>query len=87
MGRAKYRQQSIGRSKSRGRSKSKGRQFYHCGKEGHMKRNCRGWKRLQNDGKNQKKEDDNKNTTITITAEDVMILSCEEDQCLYVEGH
>jgi hypothetical protein len=52
-----------------------------------MKRNCRDWKRLQNDGKNQKKEDDNKNTTITITAEDVMILSCEEDQCLYVEGH
>jgi gag-polypeptide of LTR copia-type/Zinc knuckle len=54
-GRAEYRQQSRGRSKSRGKSKSKGRQCYHCGKEGHIKRNCRAWKRLQNEGKNQKK--------------------------------
>ena len=31
-----------GRFKSRGKSQSKGRlTFYHCGKEGHMKRNCK----------------------------------------------
>jgi hypothetical protein len=33
------------------------------------------------------KEDDNKNITATLIAEDVVILSCEEDQCLHVEGH
>jgi hypothetical protein len=59
----------------------------HCGKEGHIKRNCRAWKRLHNKGKNQKKEDDNRNITATVTAEDVVILSCEENQCLHVEGH
>ena len=64
-----------GRGKSKGRSQSRGksserRKCYHCGKEGHMKRNCYAWKREQKEGKNQRK-DENKNTTAALSDEDV----------------
>ena len=64
-----------GRSKSRGpkghgRSPSQSKSTFrgachHCGKEGHMKKNCRVWKREQIEGNNQKK-DDTGNTIVVL---------------------
>ena len=65
-GRSKGRMSRPNNDISKGRSKSIGKDYacYHCGKQGHMKKNCRVWKREQNQG-NQKKEE-NKNTTASV---------------------
>ena len=73
---------SKGRSQSRGKS-SERRKCYHCGKEGHMKRNCYAWKRKQKEGKNQRK-DENKNTTAALSDEDVAVLFFGDEECLPV---
>ena len=86
-GRGKNREPK-GRGKSKGRSQSRGksserRKCYHCGKEGHMKRNCYAWKREQKEGKNQRK-DENKNTTAALSDEDVAVLFFGDEECLPV---
>ncbi|KAM1149991.1 hypothetical protein ACFX2B_030215 [Malus domestica] len=80
-----------GRSKSRGprghgwspsRSKSRFRGTCHnCGKEGHMKKKFRVWKREQREGNNHKK-DDTGNTTVVICGDVPEILSVGE--CLHM---
>ncbi|KAL9260610.1 Retrovirus-related Pol polyprotein from transposon TNT 1-94-like protein [Drosera capensis] len=42
---------------------------------------------VSNEGKNQKNDDDNKKTAVVLSTNEVVILSCEENQCLHVEGH
>ena len=80
-GRNKGRMSRPQNDKSRGRSKSRGKDYacYHCGKPGHMKKNCRVLKREQG---NQKKEE-SKNTTAPVTCsdEDVAIVV---EECLHV---
>ena len=46
-GRSKGKMSKPQNDKSRGRPKSRGKDYacYHCGKQGHMKKNCRVWKR------------------------------------------
>ena len=48
-----------------------------------MKRNCYAWKREQKEGKNQRK-DENKNTTATLSDEDVAVLFFGDEECLPV---
>ena len=91
-----------GRSKSRGpkghgmntnRSRSRFRgKCHHCGKEGHMKRHCRAWKREQNEGHNQRrnegdnqKREESNNTTAVLSSSEAEILSFEE--CLNMGHH
>ncbi|KAM1487717.1 hypothetical protein ACFX2I_001756 [Malus domestica] len=69
-----------GRSPSRSKSRFRGA-CHHCGKEGHMKKNCRVWKREQREGNNQKK-DDTGNTTAVICGDVPEILSVGE--CLHM---
>ncbi|KAM2683111.1 hypothetical protein EV1_044763 [Malus domestica] len=69
-----------GRSPSRSKSRFRGA-CHHCGKEGHMKKNCRVWKREQREGNNQKK-DDTGNTTAVICGDVPEILSV--GKCLHM---
>ena len=77
-----------GRSKSRsprhvksgGRSKSREmRKCYHCGKEGHLKRNCR---LLKQDNTDRRQEND-RNTSATVSGEDgeVTLVTHDADCC------
>ena len=67
-----------GRSQSRDRSQFKEtRKYFHCGKNGHLRRDCWHWNKEQNKGKYEKNESE-KNTTATMIAEDVVVLSIEE---------
>ncbi|KAA8523891.1 hypothetical protein F0562_010314 [Nyssa sinensis] len=74
---------SKGRSQSRGKSTEKGK-CYHCGKEGHLKRNCYAWKREQKEENNNQKKNEEKNTTATFEGDEVVVLSCGEEECLHV---
>ena len=61
--------------KSKGRLKERGKDYacYHCGKQGHMKKNYRVLNREQNQG-NQKKEENKKTTTpVTCSDEDIIV--------------
>ena len=80
-GRNKGRMSRPQNDKSRGRSKSRGKDYacYHCGKPGHMKKNCRVLKREQG---NQKKEE-SKNTTAPVTCSDEDVAVVVEE-CLHV---
>jgi transposase InsO family protein len=82
----KSRDKSKGRSKSRGRSIER-RKCYHCGKEGHMKRNCYAWKREQNKVDYTQRKDDEKNTTATCSGQDVVVLSYGAGDCLHIAGN
>ncbi|XP_048323873.2 retrovirus-related Pol polyprotein from transposon TNT 1-94 [Ziziphus jujuba] len=84
------RQQRGGRDRGRGRSKSRGRstdgrkssyKCYHCGLEGHMKKNCRKLLREQRLQGNQPKKDGE--TLVTCTGE-VALCSTEEETCLHI---
>ena len=82
-----------GCSKSRGRSKSRrGRiTFYHCGKPGHMKRECRIWKKEQKEQKsaspNQKSSNTNEGeTTAVVSDSDVLFIVSMEAACLYTSS-
>ena len=75
--RKKQEQKTEGHEKFEGRSQSKDKiKCFHCGKEGHMKRNCRIWKREQN-RQNKKKENDKNITTIMFNSDEVLVLSNE----------
>ena len=80
-GRNKGRMSRPQNDKSRGRSKSRSKDYacYHCGKPGHMKKNCRVLKREQG---NQKKEE-SKNTTAPVTCSDEDVAVVVEE-CLHV---
>ena len=80
MGRSKSRR-PYGHNKSRGRSKSRGKiKCYHCGKIGHMKRNC---KILKQGGDKRQKQEDVKYTTSTTSTigNEVTLLFNQEDCC------
>ena len=67
-----------GRSQSRDRSQFKEtRECFHCGKNGHLRKDCWHWNKEQNKGKYEKNESE-KNTIATVIAEDVVVLSIEE---------
>ncbi|KAA8538269.1 hypothetical protein F0562_027908 [Nyssa sinensis] len=70
------------RSQFRGKSTEKGK-CYHCGKEGHMRKNCYAWKREQKEENNNQKKNEEKNTTATFEADEVVVLSCGEEECLH----
>ena len=60
-----------GRSQSRDRSQFKEtRECFHCGKKGHLRRDCWHWNKEQNKGKYEK-NDSEKNTTATVIDENV----------------
>ena len=81
-GRSKIRGPS-GHNKSRGRSKSRGKiKCYHCGKIGHMKRNC---KILKQGGDKSQKQEDAKNTVATTsTSDNEVTLLCNQEDCCHV---
>ena len=74
---------SFGNNKSRGRFKSRGKiKCYHCGKIGHMKRNC---KILKQEGdKSQKQEDDKNTAPTTSTGDNEVTLLCNQEDCCHV---
>ena len=66
------------RSQSRDRSQFKEtRECFHCGKNGHLRRDCWHWNKEQNKGKYEKKNDSEKNTTAAVINGDVVVLSIE----------
>ena len=70
-----------GRSQSRDRSQFKEtRECFHCGKNGHLRRDCWHWNKEQNKGKYEK-NDSEKNTITAVIDEDVVVLSIEEQKC------
>ena len=72
------------RSQSRDRSQFKEtRECFHYGKKGHLRRDCQHWNKRQNKGKYEK-NDSEKNTTTAVIAEDVVVLSIEEQKCEHV---
>ena len=72
-----------GHNKSRGRSKSRGKiKCYHCGKIGHMKRNCKILK--QGGDKRQKQEDVKYTTSTTSTIGNEVALLCNQEDCCHV---
>ena len=73
------------RSQSRDRSQFKEtRECFHCGKKGHLRRDCWHWNKEQNKGKYEKKNDSEKNTTAAVINGDVVVLSVEEQKCEHV---
>ena len=73
----------FGHNKSRGKSKSRGKiKCYHCGKIGHMKRNCKILK--QGGDKSQKQEDDKNTAATTCTSDNEVTLLCNQEDCYYV---
>ena len=78
------------RAKSNDRSHSKGRsqfkemgEYFHCGKNGHIQRNCWHWNKEQTEEKDEK-NDDEKNTAVVVLHEDVLMLSLQEQKCMHV---
>ena len=62
-----------GRSQSRDRSQFKEtRECFHCGKNGHLRRDCWHWNKEQNKGKYEK-NDGKKNATTTVIDENVVV--------------
>ena len=56
------------------------RECFHCGKNGHIKRNCWHWSKEQTKEKDEKNNDE-KNTAVVVFHEDVLMLSIEEQKC------
>ena len=76
-----------GRSQSRDRSQFKEtRECFHYGKNGHLRSDCWHWNKEQNKGKYEK-NDSEKNTTAAMVAEDVVVLSIEEQKCDHVANN
>ena len=76
-----------GRSHSRYSSQFKEtKESFHCGKNGHLRRDCWYWNKERNKGKYEK-NDSEKNTTTTVIDEDVVVLSIEEQKCEHVTNN
>ena len=76
-----------GRSQSRDKSQFKeSRECFHYGKKGYLRRDCWHWNKEQNKGK-YKKNDSEKNTTVAVIDEDVVVLSIEEQKCEHVTNN
>ncbi|KAA8538095.1 hypothetical protein F0562_027703 [Nyssa sinensis] len=83
-GRSKNRgHKGYGKSKGRSQSTERGK-YYHCGKDGHLKRNCYAWKREQKKENNNQKKNEEKNTTATFEGDEVVVLSCGEEEGMHV---
>ena len=59
------------------------RECFHCGKKGHIKRNCWHWNKEQTEEKDEK-NDNEKNIVAIVFDEDVVMLSLEEQKCEHV---
>ena len=76
-----------GRSQSRDRSQFKEtRECFHCGKNGHLRRDCWHWNKEQYKGKYEK-NDSEKNITVVVIVEDVVVLSIEKQKCEHVTNN
>ena len=74
------------RSKSRDKSQyTETRECFHCGKKGHIRMNCRHWRKEQTEDKDHK-HDDEKGTTAVVDDEDVVVLSVQEQKCEHVDN-
>lgn len=79
--RSRSKSRGRGHDKFRDRSKSREkRQCYHCGKTGHLKRNCY---LLKKENSSQRQEND-KNTTATVSGEDGEVTLVSHDDCCHV---
>ena len=75
------------RSQSRDRSQIKEtRECFHCGKKGYLRSDCWHWNKEQNKGKYEKNNSE-KNSTAAMIAEDVAVLSIEEQKCEHVANN
>jgi hypothetical protein len=75
------------RSKSRDKSQyTETKECFHCGKKGHIRMNCRYWRKEQNEDKDQK-HDDEKDTTAVVEEEEVVVLSVQEQKCEHVDNN
>ena len=76
-----------GRSQSRDRSQFKEtRECFHCGKNGHLRRDCWHWNKEQNKGKYEE-NDSEKNTTAAVIDEDVVVPFIEKQKCEHVANN
>ena len=74
-------------SNSRDRSQFKEtRECFHYGKKGHIRMNCRHWKKEQIEDKDQK-HDDEKDTTVVVDDEEVVVLLVQEQKCEHVDNN
>uniref|UniRef100_A0A2N9GXF9 CCHC-type domain-containing protein n=1 Tax=Fagus sylvatica TaxID=28930 RepID=A0A2N9GXF9_FAGSY len=74
------------RSKSIDKSQhTETRECFHCGKKGHIRINCRHWRKEQTEDKDHK-HDDKKGTTAVVVDEEVVVLSVQEQKCEHVDN-
>ncbi|OMO59210.1 Integrase, catalytic core [Corchorus capsularis] len=74
-----------GRSKSKNRSKSRDPvKRNHCGKVGHLKRNCKLLKQERKDGKSKKNSEEESNVTVVVSDEETVSLICGHGDCNHV---
>uniref|UniRef100_A0A2N9FQY2 CCHC-type domain-containing protein n=1 Tax=Fagus sylvatica TaxID=28930 RepID=A0A2N9FQY2_FAGSY len=74
------------RSKSRDKSQhTETRECFHCGKKGHIRINCKHWRKEQTEDEDHK-HDDEKGTTAVVDDEEVVVLSVQEQKCEHVDN-
>jgi hypothetical protein len=62
------------------------RECFHCGKKGHIRMNCRHWRKEQTEDKDHK-HDDEKGTTAVVDDKEVVVLSIQEQKCEHVDNN
>uniref|UniRef100_A0A2N9FNG7 CCHC-type domain-containing protein n=1 Tax=Fagus sylvatica TaxID=28930 RepID=A0A2N9FNG7_FAGSY len=74
-------------SKSKDKSQyTETRECFHCGKKGHIRMNCRHWRKEQTEDKDHK-HDGEKGTTAVVDDEEVVVLSVQEQKCEHVDNN
>jgi len=63
------------------------RDCFHCRKKEHIKRNFWHWNKEQIEGKDEKKNDNEKNTAVVVFHENVLMHSIEEQKCEHVANN